>query len=61
MAQLIAAFAHCGAALQQAVHGADRRQVAPFVEQLGVNGRRRAISESRAVQHIQNDAPLVLG
>lgn len=58
MAQLVATLAHGGTALQQAVHGAHRGHVAPLVEQLGVDGRRRAIGETRAVEHVERDAAL---
>jgi hypothetical protein len=56
MPQLIAAFPHCGTALQQAIHRSDRGQVAPFVQQLGVNGCRCAIDQARAVEHIEHKA-----
>jgi hypothetical protein len=60
MAQLIAPLAHGGTALQQAVHGAHRGDVTSFVEQLGVDGGRRAIGEARAVEHVERNAPLHL-
>ena len=50
MAQLVAPLAHFARALEQPVHRALRAEIGPFIEQRGVDRRRRLIDEALAVQ-----------
>ena len=61
MAQLLAAFADFAVLIQQAIHGSDRTMIDAFVEQGGVDFRRRLIGKARGVQQIQHVLALHLG
>src|SRR6202171_5949628 len=54
MGELIAAFAGFTLLFEQAVHGADRAMILPFVEQRGINSGGRAILEAFSMEMSQH-------
>src|ERR1035441_8675834 len=54
MGQLVAAFAGFALLFQEAMHGANRAVIVPFVEQRRINSGWRAILESFSVQMRQD-------
>ena len=53
VAELAPAFARAAIGGERPVHGAHRAHVAAFVEQRGVDRRRRRVAEAFAVEHLE--------
>src|ERR1039458_3293065 len=54
MSQLVAAFAGFALLFQEAMHGANRAVIVPFIEQRGINSGWRAILEPFSVKMSQD-------
>ncbi len=59
MPQLIATFADFAMVVQDAIHRANRAVVLAFIEQGGMDGRRRLVDEAWRVQQVEHDLSLV--
>src|SRR5215213_8177940 len=59
MPKVIAALSHGLLLLKDSVHGTDRAQVHPFIQQRRIDLMRRAVTEALAREHLHHPRPLL--